>query len=353
MSRKYTYFDGKKAHQYLVKIKLTTNSIVGINDNEEIIFEWEFKTIQVIEHPSSENKGIVTQTKSTERLILDEDLFAEVIHKIKNKKHLANKLNTSTKSLFGWGIIAILMSLLFYQIITFSSVRLINYIPKSIETMLNEEAKALILYNHKVCSSPKSEELLNKILMHLKTNTTDIDEIKITIINKNEINAVALPGNEIIIYSELLQCANNPSEIAGVLAHEIAHIEKKHVMKAIIQKLGIRIFLNSILQTTIDLSFLFDLSYSRKVEEEADSFALKILEENNINPNALANFFEKNKTDNSNSNSKILNYFSTHPSTSERITKFKSNREEKEYTKILTLEEFKLLQNICIETFTN
>jgi len=145
----------------------------------------------------------------------------------------------------------------------------------------------------------------------------------IKVIDDPQINAFTMPGGNIFIYSGLLTEAESAEEVASVLAHEIGHAEKRHLVSRMIKELGITIvfsvltggdavLLNEITKTIT--STVFD----RSQEKEADEFALKLMEDARINPRILASFFRKVEKH----TGKMDNYseiISTHPSNDTRI----------------------------------
>jgi predicted Zn-dependent protease len=119
-----------------------------------------------------------------------------------------------------------------------------------------------------------------------------------TLINSHEINAFTIPGGNIFMFSELMKMAETPEEVAAVLAHEIGHAEKRHVVSKLIKELSITAILSvlsggdpSVL--TQVLKSIVGSSFDRKQEEEADRFALELLEKAHISPKALARFFQR------------------------------------------------------------
>lgn len=144
-----------------------------------------------------------------------------------------------------------------------------------------------------------------------------------TIIKSDQINAFTIPGGNIYMFSELIKVAETPEEVAAVLAHEIGHAEKRHVVTKLMQELSITAIVGilsggdpSIL--TQVLQDIIGNNFSRRQEEEADKFALELLEKAGISPKSLARFFER-------LNEKDLDYdenleiLMTHPHNDKRI----------------------------------
>ncbi len=138
------------------------------------------------------------------------------------------------------------------------------------------------------------------------------------------VNAYAMPGGYIVMHSGLLRLAASADEVAGVLAHEIAHVEKRHSLTAIARQLG----LTAVLSLTFgDLGSvasaagdLLSLKFSRDHEREADSVGLNKLVAAGMRPEAMAAFFRKMATQ-----EKInLGFLSTHPAGEERLAAIES-----------------------------
>ncbi len=117
--------------------------------------------------------------------------------------------------------------------------------------------------------------------------------------NNPEVNAFAIPGGYIVVYTGLLRAADNADEVAGVLAHEIQHVEQRHTLKAVIHALGWRAVLAAAFGDIsdgiwTDMAYrLGSLGYSRDLEREADLGGLKALYRAGIDPRGMPRFFEK------------------------------------------------------------
>ena len=151
-----------------------------------------------------------------------------------------------------------------------------------------------------------------------------------TINNQDIANALALPNGDIILTDKLVELSLNEDELIAVILHEIGHIKKRHTMQMLIQKSFISAFVMFITSDTnilgdlgIGLStFLLNNNYSRTYELQADDFAFRKMLLAKIDPQNLILIIEKispkkNIADDK-KNKSIMNYFSTHPSTSSR-----------------------------------
>jgi beta-barrel assembly-enhancing protease len=87
---------------------------------------------------------------------------------------------------------------------------------------------------------------LDKLILPLcKANTIERDSLKVHIVEKDEVNAFALPNNHLVVYTGLITDCKKQEALQGVLGHEIAHIEKNHVMKKLSKEVGLSVLLSA------------------------------------------------------------------------------------------------------------
>jgi beta-barrel assembly-enhancing protease len=146
---------------------------------------------------------------------------------------------------------------------------------------------------------------------------------RFTIIKSNEINAFTIPGGNIYVFTGLIQMCDTPEELAAVLAHEIGHTEKRHVVSKLVKQLSITALIGVLsggdpsLLTSV-LQDIIGNTFDRQQEVEADRFALSLLEKAQISPKNLARFFERMNESNLNYD-KNLELLMTHPHNDSRI----------------------------------
>ncbi|MBL8380939.1 MAG: M48 family metallopeptidase [Burkholderiales bacterium] len=138
--------------------------------------------------------------------------------------------------------------------------------------------------------------------------------------NDPSVNAFAIPGGFIVIHSGLIASAASAEEVAGVIAHEIVHVEKRHSLKAMAKGAGVAI---AVALVTGDLggvavigTELANLSFSRGHETEADLEGLKLLVKAGIAPHGMRDFFRKL----GDGTIRTPGWLSSHPPSAERYT---------------------------------
>jgi Zn-dependent protease with chaperone function len=199
----------------------------------------------------------------------------------------------------------------------------------------------------RVCSTPAGQAALDKLTDRL----TPRRDIKVRVADLRMVNAVALPGGNIVIFRDLLTEAESPDEAAGVLAHEIAHVENRDVTRAMIRHYGLGMLLVGFGGTTGgNFESLLGASYSRGAETEADTDAIASLQRAGISPAPTARFFDRlgrlemklGKLD------ETFNYISTHPQSAGRRERFLASAEKgRTYRPSLGRDEWEALQDIC------
>lgn len=137
---------------------------------------------------------------------------------------------------------------------------------------------------------------VDSLLNHLcKANGIE-EPIKLHIIQSDEVNAFAFPDRHLVIFTSLITNCQNEMELCGVMAHEIAHIEKGHVMKKLIKEVGLSVLTGvvagndggAVLKETAKL--LSSTAYDRTLESEADNCAVTYLSKADIDPSPLGDF---------------------------------------------------------------
>ncbi|MCB0482175.1 MAG: M48 family metallopeptidase [Flavobacteriales bacterium] len=155
---------------------------------------------------------------------------------------------------------------------------------------------------HQRIENNAADSALRKIATRLQTGLglTEYD-YNIILVKDESINAFTLPGGNIVVLTGLMEFAENPEEVASVLAHEMGHVEKRHVVDRLVAEFSLTVLfsvltggdgvlLQDILQTLLSQGF------SRTQEEEADAYALDLLVKSSVSPRALASFFRRLNT---------------------------------------------------------
>src|SRR5256886_17304605 len=182
----------------------------------------------------------------------------------------------------------------------------------------------------KFIDDPIISEYVNRVGQNIVLHSDAKVPFTIKVIDSDEVNAFALPGGFFYVNKGLLLVADNEAELAGVMAHEIAHVCARHAVenqtKASLLEylaLGGSIFLGGIpgliYQNTAGLGLLGAfMKFSRSAEEEADKLGVQYMYAAGYDPNAMATMFEKLEAKNKKKPGLISRAFASHPAPPER-----------------------------------
>lgn len=180
-----------------------------------------------------------------------------------------------------------------------------NLFSKQQDIQLGQQAAAEIRKQYQVVQNQELQEYVRRIGERLAA-TSDARAsgfpFSFTLVNDRSINAFALPGGPTFIHSGLVQAADNEAQVAGVLAHEIAHVVLRHgtnqTSKANLLQIpallaGVATGSNLLAQLTQLGATGFLLKFSRSAETDADAMGTRLMNEAGYNPIEMARFFEK------------------------------------------------------------
>lgn len=225
------------------------------------------------------------------------------------------------------------------------------------EYYIGRATAAIILNDYDLYNEPNLTKYLNKVCGAITINSEKPDLYNgyyVAVLDSDEINAMATPGGHILITRGLLKCTSNEEELASVIAHEIAHIQKQHSISAIktsrfkdlslnVASLAINESDNdeakqmmSVFGDSVDdvVSSLVLNGFSQEQEFEADSYALELLNNAGYNPHSIVNML---KTLEQNQANHKRGFVKTHPEPKKRIRKIQN--ELKKYSKSKTQED--------------
>jgi predicted Zn-dependent protease len=198
------------------------------------------------------------------------------------------------------------------------------------EVRQGREAAAEVDRQAKFVDDPVITEYVNRVGQNIVLHSDAKVPFTIKVIDSDEVNAFALPGGFFYVNKGLILAADNEAELAGVMAHEIAHVAARHAVenqtKASLLEyaaLGGSIFLGGIpgmiYQNTAGIGLLgIFMKFSRAAEEEADRLGVQYMYAAGYDPGAMATMFEKLEAKNKKKPGFISRAFSTHPAPPDR-----------------------------------
>lgn len=210
-------------------------------------------------------------------------------------------------------------------------------------------------FGNRLCATPASEAALAKLMSEVAPGET---RIRAGIANIDMVNAVAMPGGRVLLFKGIIDQAESPDELAGVLAHEVGHVQERHVMAALLRQFGLSILLSGANTGAADMAFgLASLGYTRKAEREADAAGRAALAKSDISPIGAARFFERMAKESGDQKgardgdpSAVTGWLASHPSPRQRAQIYRADAKKGHvYPPVLTAQEFRALKRACTD----
>ncbi|HKF40410.1 MAG TPA: M48 family metallopeptidase [Candidatus Acidoferrum sp.] len=209
----------------------------------------------------------------------------------------------------------------------------VNFYSLEREIALGKQLAQEVERTSKMIDDPVVTEYVNRVGQNLVRNSDAQVPFTIKVIDSDEVNAFALPGGFFYVNSGLILRAQEESELAGVMAHEISHVTARHgtkqATKADMIQIGAMAAMIFVpygwagyaiyegMNLAIPLTFL---KFSRDAEREADFLGIQYMYKAGYDPNSYVTFFERIQADEKRRPGTIPKVFSTHPPTPERIS---------------------------------
>lgn len=205
----------------------------------------------------------------------------------------------------------------------------VSRVPAEWEQPIGEAAQQEFLAGQTVIREGPAVEAVNEIVRRLAEAAPDNPyTFRVTVVRSDTVNAFALPGGYVVVFTGLLKQAESPEEVAGVLGHELNHVLKRHGLERIVKTLGlvavVTIFTgdqSGLVGLAKRLGVeLLTLKFGREQETEADVEGLKLLHRARIPPDGLIRFFERL----SDKDKLQVELLSTHPMSAARAERLKA-----------------------------
>ncbi|HMH49437.1 MAG TPA: M48 family metallopeptidase [Candidatus Acidoferrum sp.] len=197
-----------------------------------------------------------------------------------------------------------------------ASAILAGWVPSALEDRLGQSVIAS-LPAQTVCRDPERERVIRGLVERLAA-ARGVAAPTVVVADIPVINAFALPGRRILVFRGLVDLTDSPEMLTGVLAHELAHIVRRHPMQGVLRREALSFVVSTLSAGTFSggaAATLTALNYSREMEEEADRDAVAMLKAARIDPIGLARFLERMNTAPANApaSTGIFRYLSSHP----------------------------------------
>lgn len=352
------YFDGDRPVSEEVSLHIANQSLqIGLDDGNTLF--WPLRNIRVLPDSAGKNGYMlrVTNEPLARLFVTDRSLIAHLPHA---------RRSTPPKGrgkLLVWAIAAVAaVAVQITVLIPALADRLAVFIPPAGERALGEVTFDQIrsaldetgMAPLPICENPAGTAALARMTSALTGQDGSAQDLSVYVLDHEMINAFALPGGFVVLFRGLIDEAENPDEVAAVLAHEIGHVVSRDPTRHALRSagsIGVLGLLFGDFAGGAAVLFLTErlisAQYSQQAETDADKFGYGMLETANVSPAAMGDMFDRLRSEDGDEN-RLLSHFLSHPSLADRVEAARAAADPaRSYAPILSEGAWADLQAIC------
>ncbi|MEM1382123.1 MAG: M48 family metallopeptidase [Pseudomonadota bacterium] len=330
------YFDGQTAYPKEAEVAFGERSLVIFGAFQEPIDHWPLGSLRTIPGGSGEAIQLTPHEGSEARLILADERMIRALRLVCPDLNKRKRNRGALGKAMIWAAGALgSVALIVFVLVPALSVQLAEAIPLEQEQSLGDavakQLTALMTLTGEgrpvFCGAPDGAAALAKMTDRLTGKLESPYPLRVEVLDHPLVNAVALPGGRVILFRGLIENANAPEEVAGVLAHEIGHVINRDPMREALRAAGtagiLGLLLGDVVGGTAILAAseaVMNAQYRQDAEEKADRFATKLLADAGLPSTPLASFF-RSMIERHGDVKGFMKYISSHPQLAERARK--------------------------------
>ncbi len=350
------YFDGLSSRRRAVVVAF--NEQLEIREEDLSPVSWAYSDIRRVDGGAGILRVECQSASPLARLeIRDAVVAAELVSRCTKlgENHMDGR---GIAKIVGWSLaaaISVVVVVLFA--IPLAADRLTPLVPESIERRLGDAADVQVktVFGERICNGAAGQAAFSKLIDQLR-RSVDLDiPVQPSVLATPIPNAFALPGGRVYLLNGLLAKAENPDEIAGVLAHELGHLKHRDNVRELIYNGGTSFLIGLLFGDVTGSSAvifasrsLVTSSYSREAEQNADTFAIDVMQKLGRSPKAMGELMFRVT---GKEGDKGLSFLAGHPLTEDRLKRMSDADRPASGPPLLTAVEWSALKSICDSIF--
>ncbi len=345
MSDKYFYYASLQEQPVEVNVVIENDQVIITNLIGESITTWHFSQVVSVDE---ERKTLTlwlanNEYPGTRLIVKGQEACARIwMRLLENPK--PRQANWGLRFAIAIPSLAALFLLFAFFGPSMNSVILAS-IPPSFDKSLGDWAVDAISQDWEFCTNPKAHAALEKIVNKLEVASGGGFDYRVRVVRDYDVNAMAAPGGNIVVLSGLLESAETPEEVAGILAHEMAHVTERHGTAMITKEIFLSLLFTIAGRDRHGIGHdIVAAHMTRDQERDADFKGSLYLNRAGISVSGLRTFFERLAR--KDAESKVLSFLHSHPDSSERALALK-DAPGFQPQPLLTKKEWKSLKNYC------
>jgi Zn-dependent protease with chaperone function len=292
------FFDGRTSARHPVHVMLRPEQLEIESEDGRLLAEWPYREIESLNAPESVLRLGRRGNAVLERLVVSDPALATALGERAVQLDRSGRVGRRQRAaVIGAGMLATLsLVLLAWLAVPSLAARLTPYVPLSLERKLGAaidmQVRAALDTHHRgaqfECGLEPGKRptklALGRLLQRLESVAALGMPLRIAVVRRSEPNAIALPGGQIYVFQGLVDQADTPDQLAGVLAHEIGHVAHRDGTRAVLHGAGLSFLFGMMLgdfvgggAVVIAVRTLLQSSYSRDTEAAADAYGVQLM----------------------------------------------------------------------------
>ncbi|MGY3033603.1 Zn-dependent protease with chaperone function [Bradyrhizobium sp. USDA 4354] len=347
------FFDGVSSRRR--QVTLTLGDALEIIEEGGAPVRWAYADIRRADSPAGVLRLASTSAPPLARLeIRDAALSADVTARCMHlDEHQTSRRGIA--KIVGWSVaaaVSIVCVVLFG--VPLAADRLAPLVPKPVERRIGDAAEVQMktIFGRGVCEDRAGKAAFTKLVNRLRDAAGLDDTMTAGVLPTSVPNAFALPGGKVFVLKGLLDKAESPDELAGILAHELGHLKHYDNMRGLIYNGGTSFLIGLLFGDVTGSSAvifasrsLVEASYSREAETAADTFAIEIMHTLGRSPKPAAELMFR--ITGKEGGSTLTMILASHPLTEDRLARMTKEDRPASGPPLLTDKEWQALKGIC------
>jgi Zn-dependent protease with chaperone function len=346
------FYDGQSSRRRL--LRLAFKDQLEISEGAALLAAWPYADIRRADGATGILRLSCVSGPSLARLEIRDAAFAALLISRCPRLDEGAAGRHGIRAIVGWSVAAaVSIAAVIWFGLPYAADRLAPLVPNALERRIGDAAERQIsmIFGGKTCSDPAGRAAFDKLMAEIGQAAGIEGPVRSSVLDTVVPNAFALPGGKVYLFSGLLAKAENPDEIAGVLAHELGHVRHRDNTRNLIYSGGTS-FLIGLLFGDVTGSgalvfasrSLVTASYSREAEQGADDFAVDVMHRLGRPTKPMGELIFRvtgNQADHA------LSILSNHPLTEDRLKRLESEDRPASGPPLLTAPEWTALKAIC------
>jgi Zn-dependent protease with chaperone function len=346
------YFDGTSSRRHLVTLSLSDRLEIG--EGGHVLAAWPYPDIRRADAPTGTLRLSCVTAPDLARLeIRATDLTAALTARCTqlDKNVLGGR---SVATIVGWSLAAtVSIVAMIWFALPFAADRLAPLVPEPLERRIGDAADGQIklMFPGTPCNDPSGLAAFDKLMTEIGEASGIKGPIRAEVLDTKVPNAFALPGGKVYLFSGLLAKAENPDEIAGVLAHELGHVSHRDNTRNLIYSGGTSFLIGLLFgDVTGSGALIFasrsmvSASYTREAEQNADDFSIQVMHRLGRPTKPMGELIFRITGKQADS---PLSFMANHPLTEDRLKHLSDEDRPASGPPLLTDKEWAALKAIC------